>query len=207
MPTPPYLDNSYPMCKLITSPDTNRIGGLLMSKELQLGDVCPDFSLPGTDGKDYSLFDFKSTKALVVIFTCNHCPYVKAYDQRIIELQEEFKDKAVAFVGVNSNDDKNYPEDSFDNMVKKVTQIRMNYPYLRDETQAAAHAFGASHTPQIFVFDSEKKLRYTGKVDDNWREPNRVKQRFLRDALVELAEGKDVTESATHAIGCTIKWR
>ncbi|MEE9251961.1 MAG: thioredoxin family protein [Thermodesulfobacteriota bacterium] len=178
-----------------------------MDHELQIRDTAPDFTLPGTDGKQHGLADYAEYKALVVIFTCNHCPYVKAYDDRIIALQDEFKERGVMFIGINSNEDRNYPEDSFDNMVKKAKEKGLNYPYLRDETQETAHAYGASHTPQIFVFDGGRKLRYKGKIDDNWRDPSGVRERFLSDALSELLEGGDVQNPETYAIGCTIKWQ
>jgi peroxiredoxin len=177
-----------------------------MGQELKIGDIAPDFNLPGVDGNEYSLADFEDKKVMVVIFSCNHCPYVQAYEDRIISLQEEFKGKGVIFIAINSNDDKNYPEDSFDNMVKRAKQKGFNFPYLRDGSQNIAHAYGATHTPQIFVFDERRNLRYTGKIDDNWREPSKVRERYLRDAILDLLEGKDIKNPETHAIGCTIKW-
>ena len=177
-----------------------------MAQELKIGEKAPDFNLPAVDGKNYSLSDFKDKKAVVVIFSCNHCPYVQAYEDRIIALQEEFKDKGVIFLAINSNDARNYPEDSFENMVKRAKQKGFNFPYLRDTSQDVARAYGASHTPQIFVFDEGRRLCYTGKIDDNWREPNKVKERYLRDALLDIVEGREVKNPETYAIGCTIKW-
>jgi peroxiredoxin len=178
-----------------------------MGQGIKIGDKAPDFfNLLGVDGRIYSLSDFKDKKVLVVIFTCNHCPYVQAYESRIIALQEEFKDKGVIFIGINSNEDKNYPEDSFPNMVKRAKEKGYNFPYLRDESQDVARAYGATHTPHIFVFDEERRLRYTGKIDDNWREPHKVKERYLRDAILSLLEGKEIKNPETYAIGCTIKW-
>lgn len=177
-----------------------------MGQEIKIGDVAPDFSLPGVDGRNYSLSDFRDKKILVVIFSCNHCPYVQAYEDRIIALQEEFKDKGVSFIAINSNDDKNYPEDSFENMVKRAKMKGYNFPYLRDKSQDVARVYGATHTPHIFVFDEKRRLRYTGKIDDNWREPDKVKERYLRDAILDLLEGREVRNPETYAIGCTIKW-
>lgn len=177
-----------------------------MGQEIKIGDVAPDFSLPGVDGRNYSLSDFRDKKVLVVIFSCNHCPYVQAYEDRIIALQEEFKDKGVSFIAINSNDDKNYPEDSFENMVKRAKMKGYNFPYLRDKSQDVARVYGATHTPHIFVFDEKRRLRYTGKIDDNWREPDKVKERYLRDAILDLLEGREVRNPETYAIGCTIKW-
>ena len=177
-----------------------------MSQELKIGDVAPDFDLAGVDGNEHSLADFKDKKVVVVIFSCNHCPYVQAYEDRIISLQEEFKGKEVIFIAINSNDDRNYPEDSFDNMVKRAKKKGFNFLYLRDQSQNIARAYGASHTPQIFVFDERRTLRYTGKIDDNWREPGKVRERYLRDAILALLEEKEIRNPETHAIGCTIKW-
>lgn len=177
-----------------------------MGKGLRIGDKAPDFSLPGVDGKVYSLSDFRDKRVLVVMFTCNHCPYVQAYEDRIIDLQREFGERGVIFVGINSNDDRKYPEDSFENMVRRAEQKGYNFPYLRDESQEVARAYGATHTPHIFVFDEQRRLRYTGKIDDNWREPEKVKERYLRDAILSLLEGKEIRIPETYAIGCTIKW-
>lgn len=177
-----------------------------MGQEMKIGDRAPGFDLPGTDGNNYSLSGFKDKKAVVVIFTCNHCPYAQAYEDRIINLQEEFAGKEVGFVAINSNDDTGYPDDSFSNMVKRAREKKFNFPYLRDKSQDIARAYGASHTPQIFVFDGDRRLCYTGKIDDNWREPGKVKERYLRDALLEVVGGGKVKNPETYAIGCTIKW-
>ena len=177
-----------------------------MDQGIKIGDKSPDFNLPSVDGKNYSLSDFKDKSVLIVMFTCNHCPYVQAYEERFIALQNEFKEKGVTLIGINSNDDKNYPEDSFENMVKRAEDKGYNFPYLRDKSQKVAHAYGATHTPHLFVFDEERKLRYTGKIDDNWREPDKVKERFLRDAILALLEKKKIKNPETYAIGCTIKW-
>ena len=171
-----------------------------------LGDRAPDFNLKGVDGKFHSLSDYDDKKVVVVFFTCNHCPYVQAYEGRIIALQEEFKDKGVTFIGINSNDSTNYPEDSFENMIVRAKSKGFNFYYVRDESQEVAQAYGATHTPQIFVFDEDRKLRYTGKIDDNWREPEKVKERYLRDAIISLIEGRKIENEETYAIGCTIKW-
>ena len=174
--------------------------------ELKLGDRAPDFELPGVDGRTYSFQDFKDQRALVVIFSCNHCPYVQAYEDRIVAIQQDYVDRGVQFVAINSNDDRNYPEDSFEEMVKRAKTKRFTFPYLRDMSQAVARAFGATHTPQLFVFDQDRKLRYTGKIDDNWQEPNAVKRQYLREALDAILKGSEPVEARTHAIGCTIKW-
>lgn len=174
---------------------------------LSLGTSAPDFSLPAIDGKTYSLGDFQDRKALLVMFICNHCPYVKAYIGRLIELQADYASKGVAFVAINSNETKNYPEDRFEKMVEWAREKRFNFPYLRDETQEVARAYEATHTPHLFLFDEDRKLVYTGTVDDNYQDPKRVKRRYLKEAMEQVLARQKVAQAATHAIGCTIKWR
>jgi len=179
---------------------------LRISDVLQLGDRAPDFSLPGVDGRLYRLDDFREKSVLAVIFSCNHCPYVQAYEDRVIALQREYGPRGVQFVAINSNDEIGYPEDSFENMKTRAALKGFNFPYLRDASQATARAYGATHTPQLFVFDQQRRLAYAGKIDDNWQQPDHVRRRFLRDALDALLAGRSPEEPATHAIGCTIKW-
>jgi peroxiredoxin len=169
--------------------------------------TAPDFSLKGVDGKPYSLASFKDAKALVIVFSCNHCPYAKAYEGRLIAIQKDYAAKDVRIVAINSNDDKGYPEDSFENMVKRAKDKNFNFPYLRDDTQQIAKAYGATHTPHLFVFGPDRHLAYTGKIDDNWENASAVKQQFLRDALDAIIAGKAPAQPETFAIGCTIKWR
>jgi peroxiredoxin len=174
---------------------------------MNLGDTAPDFSLKGVDGKTYSLASFKDAKALVVVFSCNHCPYVMAYEDRMIALQKDYAAKGARFVAINANDAENYPDDSFENMVARAKEKGFNFPYLRDDSQKAAKAYGATHTPHLFAFDAARKLAYTGKIDDNWQDAAAVKSTFLRDALDDLVAGKKPRLAETHAIGCTIKWK
>ena len=174
---------------------------------MNIGDPAPDFSLKNVDGKAYSLASFKDAKALVVIFSCNHCPYVMAYEDRMIELQKDYEGKEARLVAVNSNDADNYPEDSFDKMVARAKEKGFNFPYLRDDSQQVAKAYGATHTPHLFVFDRDGELAYTGKIDDNWQDAGAVKSRFLRDALDDILSNKRPRLAETHAIGCTIKWK
>jgi len=175
---------------------------------MKTGQPAPDFrDLPGVDGKNHSLSDYASAKALVVFFSCNHCPYVQAYEDRLMQLQSDFETRGVRFVAINSNDALNYPDDSFDEMGKRARTRKFNFDYLRDESQAVAKAYGATHTPQIFVFNDRRKLSYTGKVDDNHQDPSAVKRHYLRDVLSALVEGREPAEKETFAIGCTIKWK
>ncbi len=179
----------------------------MATKSLKLGDQAINFSLPGVDGNTYSLDRFRDKEIVIVLFMCNHCPYVKATIHRIIALQEEFKNKGIALVGINPNDPKNYPEDSFDNMKIIATEKKYNFPYLLDETQEIAGAYDAACTPEFFLFDKDRKLRYHGRLDDNWKEPSKVTRRDLAEAIKEVLDGKEVTKPEILAIGCSIKWK
>ena len=163
-------------------------------------------TIPAVDGKNYSSNDFTSD-VLVIVFSCNHCPYVQAYEERMMAFQREYEPKGVQLVAINSNDEKNYPEDNFENMVTRAKMIGFNFIYLRDENQTVAEAFGATHTPQFFVFNQERKLCYSGKMDDSWKDAQLVKENYLRDAVDALLAGKEVNVKETYSIGCTIKWK
>ncbi len=176
-------------------------------KKLQIGQRAPDFSLPGVDGKDHSLAQFKDKKVIVVVFTCNHCPYVQAYEDRLIAIQRDYGPRGVQLIAINPNDAAGYPEDSFDNMVKRAKQKNYNFPYLRDETQRTARAYGAEYTPEVFVFNSRLDLRYVGRIDDNWQNPDKARSHNLRDAIEAVLAHKKIENPVTHAIGCTIKWK
>ena len=176
-------------------------------KTLKIGDLAPGFCLPGVDGKDHSLEDFKDKKVIIVMFSCNHCPTVKAYEDRFVELQGDYRDKGVVLVAINPNDDKNYPEDSFENMKIRAREKGFNFPYLRDESQEVARAYGAERTPEVFVFDEKQTLRYHGRIDDNVYEPKQVRQPYLRDALDALLRGRKVPLEETEPVGCTVKWK
>lgn len=139
------------------------------------------------------------------MFTCNHCPFVKAYEDRLIQIQKDYSDKSVSLVAINSNETINYPEDTFEKMQIRVTEKSYNFPYLRDEDQSVASSYGASFTPEIFVFDIDRKLRYHGRIDDN-KDSDNVTSSDLRNALDELLSERAVTSSETHGIGCSIKW-
>jgi len=179
----------------------------MIDNKLKIDSIAPDFLLVGVDDNTYSLSSFYNKKILIIIFSCNHCPYVQAYEDRIISIQNEFEEDGVQIVAVNSNDDIKYPDDSFIEMKKRAAYKKFNFPYLRDETQQTAKQFGATHTPQIFLFDENRKLKYQGKIDDNWQEPESVKSRYLRDVILETLAGKQVSVPETFSIGCTIKWK
>jgi peroxiredoxin len=174
---------------------------------LKIGSPAPDFNLEGIDGKKYSLNSFKTAKAIIIIFSCNHCPYVQAYEERIKQIQKDYGDRGVIVVAINSNEDINYPDDSFDNMKKRAAEHKFNFPYLRDEDQSVARAYDATHTPEIFLFNKERKLVFHGKIDDNWQDPNKVQNNYLKNALIELLDGEEISVPETFTIGCTIKWK
>ena len=181
-------------------------GGNMATDTLKMGSQAPLFILPATDGNTYSLDSFSNMKTLVVIFSCNHCPYVQAYEDRIIEIQNDYADD-LQIVAISSNEDTNYPEDSFEKMKERALFKIFNFPYLHDETQQVAKAYGATHTPEIFLFDSKRELVFHGKIDDNWQGPNSVKSKYLRNAIEELLSGKKISVPETFTIGCTIKWK
>lgn len=178
----------------------------MATEKLKIGDKAPEFNLIGIDEKYYSLDSFKDKKLLCVIFSCNHCPYVKAYEDRIIAIQKEFEND-LQVVAINSNDEINYPEDSFENMKIRAKEKSYNFPYLRDADQKVAEAYGATHTPEIFLFDAERKLQYHGRIDDNWNYTNQVKEPYLKNAITQLLNGEEVKVKETYSIGCTIKWK
>jgi len=177
-----------------------------MAYTLQLGEKAPDFKLPATDGKSYSLSDFDHAKYLVVFFTCNHCPYVIGSDENTRQLADKFKEHGVVFVGINSNSEKTYEEDSFENMVKRMEEHKFPWVYLRDQTQEVAQAYGALRTPHFYVVDEERKLVYTGRALDNPRDPSKATVNDLENALSELIAGKKISKPITNPIGCNIKW-
>jgi peroxiredoxin len=174
---------------------------------LELGSSAPYFSLKGTDGKIYSLEEFRDSKILVILFTCNHCPYAQAYEQRICTLAELYRPQGVQFVGICSNDSRGYPQDSYENMVEKSKALGFPFPYLHDETQITAKAYDAACTPEAYVFDSERKLRYHGRIDDNYRDPSHVTKADLADAIEAILDGRRPEAALTGAIGCSIKWK
>lgn len=178
----------------------------LQNLKLKIGDKAPDFSLQGVDRNVYSLSSFKGKKILIIVFMCNHCPYVQAYLERIKSIQSDFGIKSVQVVGINSNDEINYPDDSFEKMVEMSRAKKLNFPYLRDKEQSAASDYGAQCTPECFVFDSERKLMYHGRIDDNYKDENAVKTYDLRNAVNSIIHNQKVAIELTHAIGCSIKW-
>jgi len=176
-----------------------------MTPMLVLGAKAPDFELRGVGGKSYSLALFMDKPILVIVFSCNHCPYVVAYEDRMISIQRDYAAKGVQLVAINSNDEKEYPEDSFPEMVKRAEEKRFNFPYLRDEAQKVVTAYGAVCTPHVFAFDKARVLCYRGRIDDS-KDPSKVTSPDLRNALDDLVRGVAVRVPDTRPFGCSIKW-
>lgn len=177
-----------------------------LSYTLQIGEKAQDFNLPATDGKNYSLKDFKDAKILVIFFTCNHCPYVKGSDELTRGLAEIFMDSGIRFAGINSNSPNTYEEDNFENMKSRMKRYKFPWIYLHDRTQDVARAYGALKTPHFFVFDQDRKLIYTGRAVDNPRDTSNIKVNDLERVFREHLSGKPISIPVTNPIGCNIKW-
>lgn len=174
---------------------------------LKIGDKAIPFALPGVDDREHALADYADKEAVVVTFSCNHCPYVLAWENRMILVQADYADKGVQLIAIGANDAEKYPADSFTAMKKRAQEKEFNFPYLRDETQEVARFYGAERTPEFFVFDKGGILRYHGALDDNYDDPTAVKSRYLRDALDAVLAGAVPTLAETPPVGCTIKWK
>jgi peroxiredoxin len=180
---------------------------LLESAALATGAPCPDFALRGVDGKSYRRDDFAARKVLVVMFLCNHCPYVQAVEDRIIALRKEFADRSVQLVGICSNDPSDYPDDAPARLEARWRGKEYGFPYLVDESQDVARAFAAVCTPDIYVYGPERRLAYHGRIDDSWKEPAKVTRRELAAAIAALLEDRPLPPDPQPTIGCSIKWR
>lgn len=167
----------------------------------------PPFKLKNVDGKIYSDTDFLNKKALLIIFTCNHCPYVIAYNQRITQLYNKFASPDFSMITINSNDPVKYPQDSFENMIKFSNQMKLKFPYLFDNTQEIAQVFKAQRTPESFLYNGKKELVYHGTIDDNWKDEASVTIKYLENAVLAVLEDKQVSIKETQPVGCSIKWK
>jgi len=177
------------------------------SHGMPVGTRAPAFSLPATDGNTYALDSFRDSSVLIVVFTCNHCPYAIAIEDRLVALANSYSGKSVSFVAINANDAQHYPDDSFDNMVKRARDKRFPFPYLHDESQSVARAYDAACTPDIFVFNSARELQYNGRFDDNWKEPDNVTRQDLRDVIDCVLGDRPLPFAPVHSMGCSIKWK
>ncbi|HEX2293051.1 MAG TPA: thioredoxin family protein [Gaiellaceae bacterium] len=173
---------------------------------LTLATEAPPFDLPGVDGRNHSLDDYADAPVLAVVWSCNHCPYVIAWEGRMKALQDEYRDRGFRLVAISSNDADAYPADSFDAMKERAEEQGFNFDYLYDEDQSVARAYGPERTPEVFLFDRNRRLVYHGAIDDN-REEEAVSERYLRDAIEALLAGKDAPVSETPPVGCSVKWK
>ena len=177
-----------------------------MAFTLDLGAKAPDFTLPATDGKNYSLEDFQDAEALVISFTCNHCPAVKGSDEGTRATAEKFASKGVRFVAISANTVQDHPDDSFNHMVARMKEFNFPWVYLRDEDQDVAMAYGALRTPHFYVFNKDRELVYTGRSVDNPYKLEEVEVKDLERALEELTSGKEISVPLTNPLGCNVKW-
>jgi peroxiredoxin len=176
----------------------------------KVGDKAADFKLMNVDDKMVSLADYKDAKGFIVVFTCNHCPFSVKYEDRIIALDKKYKEKGYPVIAINPNDPAAHAIDDFPNMKKRAKEKKFTFPYLHDESQAVATAFGASRTPHVFILQKEAAgtvVKYIGAIDDNSDNEKQVKEKYVENAVDALLAGKPVDPSFTKAIGCTIKWK
>jgi peroxiredoxin len=170
---------------------------------LPLGSAAPDFALRGVDGAEHTLSSYESAELLAVVQSCNHCPYVLAWEGRLAAIQRDYAGRAVSIVAVNSNDAERYPEDSFERMLEHP---RLGFDYLHDPDQSLARALGSERTPEVFLFDRERRLIYHGAIDDN-RDEQAVSRRYLREALDAALAVEPQPLAETAPVGCSVKWR
>ncbi|EJL70855.1 thioredoxin family protein [Chryseobacterium populi] len=178
------------------------------SKGYEVGDEATDFKLKNVDGKMVSLSDYKSAKGFIVIFTCNHCPYAKKYEDRIIELDKKYKDQGYPVIAINPNDPAAQPEDGYKQMIDRAKQKGFTFPYLVDDGQKIYPQYGATKTPHVFVLQKENGkniVKYIGAIDNNYENPNDVSEYYAQDAVNALIKGEPIKMTKTVAIGCTVK--
>lgn len=169
------------------------------------GDKAEDFRLKSVDGKMYSMSDYKDAKGFIVVFTCNHCPFAKKYEDRIIELANKYKSKGYILLAINPNDPSVQPEDSYALMQKRAKEKGFGFPYLFDEGQKVYPKYGATKTPHAFLLDKSLTVKYVGAIDDNVEDADAVKEKYLENAIAALENKKNPSPSVTKAIGCSIK--
>lgn len=173
----------------------------------EIGSPIPTFMLPTVMGENFSSSSLKGFKAIVVAFICNHCPYVMAIEDRLIALAKEMKSKGVQFIGICPNDASEYPEDSPENLKKRWIEKNYGFPYLVDDSQIAAKTFDAVCTPDFFVYDESRTLRYRGRLDDSWKDAGKVQKQDLKFALEEILRGNKKLPEPKPSMGCSIKWK
>ncbi|WP_188221604.1 thioredoxin family protein [Flavobacterium pokkalii] len=171
----------------------------------KIGDTATDFKLKSVDGKMYSMSDYKSAKGFIVVFTCNHCPFAKKYEDRINDLAKKYKSKGYVLLAINPNDPSVQPDDSYELMQKRAKEKGFAFPYLFDEGQKIFPQYGATKTPHVFLLDKNRVVKYIGAIDDNVDSATEVKEKYLENAIAALESGKTPSPEVTKAIGCSIK--
>jgi peroxiredoxin len=185
------------------------ISGTAFADGYEIGDKAINFNLLNVDGNYVTLDDFSEAEGFIVIFTCNHCPYSKLYEDRIIELNKTFGPKGYPVVAINPNDTIKEPADSYSQMIVRAEEKGFDFPYLLDADQSVAKAYGATRTPHVFVLQKSNNdlvVKYIGAIDDNSKSPDDVDEAYVYNAVNDLLAGKTVSPDFTKAIGCTIKW-
>jgi peroxiredoxin len=185
------------------------VSAVVLSSAYKVGDTITDFKLKNIDGNMISLSDYKEAKGYIIVFTCNHCPYAKAYEDRIIALQNKYG-TIYPVIAINPNDAVKYPEDNFENMKKRAQQKKFPFVYLHDESQSVAQLFGATKTPHVYLIKKEgvkNIIQYIGAIDNNYQDAKAATEYYVADAIAALEAGKDIPIKETKAIGCSIKWK
>ncbi len=177
----------------------------LNAQAYTIGSVVENFKLKNVDGKMVSLSDYSDAKAYVIVFTCNHCPYAKFYEDRIIQMANDFRQQGVVLIAINPNDPELVPEDDYSQMVARAKMKSYSFPYLVDEKQEIFPKFGASRTPQVYLLDKQKILKYSGAIDDSAKDASLVKVKYLENALAAVLDGRNPDPQVTKAVGCSIK--
>ncbi len=198
------------MKKIILTTTLILTGLLAVTAGLKPGDTAGDFSLKNVDGKSVSLSDYKDQDGVIVVFTCNPCPFAKAYEQRIIQLHQKYADQGFPVVAINPNDDEISPDDTFERMQERAGEKEYPFPYLKDETQEVYKAYGATRTPHIYLLEKKGgkfKVAYVGSIDDNAMDASKVTEKYLEDAISAVQSGVKPAPSTTKAVGCSIKTR
>ncbi len=183
---------------------------LLAQEGYMPNDPAKDFRLKNINGQYITLADYPEAKGFIVIFTCNHCPYAKAYEDRIIELDKKYAKQGFPVIAINPNDPAEFPEDSFENMQKRAKNKNYTFPYLLDETQNVAKTYGATKTPHTYLLKNDSgnyKVEYIGAIDDNSQDASSVKEKYLENAIAQVIKNEKVIINSTKAIGCSIKWK
>jgi peroxiredoxin len=173
---------------------------------LTLATEAPPFDLPGVDGNTHSLDDYADAPVLAVVWSCNHCPYVLAWEDRMSAIQREYADRGFRLVAINSNDAASYPADSFEAMKRHASEKGFPFDYLHDEDQSVARTYGPERTPEVFLFDADRRLVYHGAIDDS-RDEGAVSEHYLRAAIDAVLDRREPEQSDTPPVGCSIKWR